>query len=269
MCDKLLANGSTTTLERDTIASFRGEALLSRAFHHWLLCNVFCMQYAGAQKSQSLMGIPYLIESDTLQLRNMERGNLANTFDQIERDMLQGISLLDGGVVAYDQPKMHFNIAAAHAFATRFYLAKRDYHKVVEHANAAFGGQDPADLLNDLWRQSALYYQSEIGEYHTSVERPGVMLNIVPYSTWFRRFFSRYICSRSALCSTIQGPGPTWENCRYRNSLYSPTFSMHPCFIGYNMSSGNGNYGFAGNWFERFEYTDTLAGIGYAFVPRA
>ncbi|HEY0612260.1 MAG TPA: RagB/SusD family nutrient uptake outer membrane protein, partial [Chitinophaga sp.] len=47
----------------------------------------------------------------------------------------------------YSVPRYHFNRAAAYAFATRYYLFKKDYAKVLEYANQTFGNNDLASNM--------------------------------------------------------------------------------------------------------------------------
>ena len=55
------------------------------------------------------------------------RKSVAEVYDLIERDILEGIDLIDDS--KYHVPAYHFNRNAANAFAARFYLFKRDYEK--------------------------------------------------------------------------------------------------------------------------------------------
>ena len=59
---------------------------------------------------------------------NADRGTLTELYANIENDLLEGLKHVSDN---YDQPKYHFNKQAAYAFATRFYLSKRDYDKVI------------------------------------------------------------------------------------------------------------------------------------------
>ncbi len=250
--------------------AIKGEALLSRAWHHFILCNVFCMPYGGPEKSKTIQGIPYITEPETTVKPHYDRGNLAHDYDMIEKDILEGLPLINDGY--YEVPKYHFNKAGANAFAARFFLYKREYEKVVEYATAAFKGNDPSTMANTLWQQTSLYYISDMGRYNTSILRPNVWQLWTSYSTWRRRQSSaRYACGRMAKRASIQGPGPSWENCRYSNSRTKESFAMMPCFNGFCGSASSQEYGsyFAGNCFEQFEYTDKIAGIGYAHMIRA
>mgnify|MGYP004442275281 FL=1 len=260
---------SETDLQK--LQSMKGEALISRAFHHFILANVFCMPYAGPELSKSLQGIPYITEPETKVKPHYDRGTLANVYDHIEADIIEGVELINDGL--YEVPKYHFNKAAAYAFAARFYLFKREYEKVVDYATKAFKGNDPATMMNDLWYNSSFYYISDIGRYATRMANASNIMLISSYSTWWRRFVSsgRFACNRMAKRASIQGPGPAWENCRYRNTKTGETFAMMPCFNGYCGTAGGQEYGtyFAGTCFEQFEYTDKIASIGYCHAIRA
>lgn len=264
-------NGPLTADEKTKLAAVKGEALLSRAYHHFLLVNVFCMPYAGPELSKSLQGIPYVTAPETTVKPHYDRGTVAGVYENIEKDLLEGLKLVNDGI--YEVPKYHFNKAAANAFAARFFLYKREYKKVVDYATEAFKGNDPETMLNDIWNNTSFYYISDIGRYNTSIKRPNVWMCFTSGTTFWRRFVmsGRYACNREAKRATVQGPGPSWENCKYKNSKTNETFSMLPCFNGYCGTAGGQEYGlyFAGNSFEQFEYTDKIAGIGYCHGIRA
>lgn len=264
-------NGPLTQEEKDKLSAIKGEALVSRAWHHFILANLFCMPYAGPELSKAQQGIPYVTAPETTVKPHYERGTLANVYECIENDLKAGLPLINDGL--YEVPKYHFNKAAANAFAARFYLYKREYEKVVEYATASFKGNDPATMLNDIWSNSSFYYISDIGRYNTSMQRPNVWMCFTTYTTFWRRFVSsgRYACNREAKRATVQGPGPSWESCRYQNTRTKESFAMMPCFNGYCGTAGGQEYGtyFGGNSFEQFEYTDKIAGIGYCHGIRA
>ncbi len=252
------------------VQALKGEALVIRAFHAFLLTQVFCMPYRGAELSKSIQGIPYPTEPETKVLVHYDRGNLADTYDAIERDLLEGLPLIDDQI--YDVPKYHFNRAAANAFAARFYLNKREYDKVLQYCNAAFGGEavDPSPFMSNIWSQTNLYYLSDFGRYFTNVLQQRNLLCTATYSIAARHFTGghRYACNGSAKRATIQGPGPSWEKCRWSSSATGETFAMNPCFYACCFINGNQEYGtfFGGPLGEQFEYTDKVAGIGYAHI---
>ena len=258
-----------TATDKARMDAIRGEAYMIRAYHHYILAQVFCMPYRGPQISATLPGIPYATKPETELDPKYDRGTLQQTYDNIENDLKLGLQYVTDEF--YEVPKYHFNTQAANAFAARFYLFERKYNLAVHYANEAFQGANPANLMNDIWRQDNFYYISDIGRYATSIERPGNWMLVASYSTWWRRFLGyRFTCNRDAKRATIQGPGPSWKRCQYQNTKTKEKFAMMPCFNGVCGSAGGQEYGayYAGNCFEQFEYTDKISGIGYCHEIR-
>ena len=115
----------------------KGEALLCRAYWHFVLANTFCMPY-NAQTAATDMGIPYILVPETKPMELPSRGTIAEVYAQIAKDLEKGLPLIDEDI--YSVPKYHFNRKAAYAFATRFYLYythsdKSNYTKAIEYAN--------------------------------------------------------------------------------------------------------------------------------------
>lgn len=248
------------------VAPIKGEALLIRAFNHFLLTNVFCMPYRGPELSKTIQGIPYITKPETTVSVKYERGNLEDNYESIEKDLLAGLPLINDGI--YEVPKYHFNKAAANSFAARFYLFKREYDKVLKYANAAFGGEgvDASQFMSTIWSQSQLQYLSDFGRFYTNITQQCNFLVTATYSSFVRHFGGyRYTCNRDAKRATIQGPGPSWENCRYQNSQTKESFALNPCFLSMLFTAGGQEYGvyFGAPIAEQFEYTDKVAGIGY------
>lgn len=256
----------------DEVAAIKGEALVSRAFHHFILANVFCMPYRGPELSKNLLGIPYSTEPEDKVLVHYERGTLAETYDKIRADLEAGLPLIDDAI--YEVPKYHFNKQAANAFAARFYLFTREYDKVIEHANQAFGSAaaDPSSYMSQIWSQTNLYYLEDFGRYYSNMSQSRNLMLFATYSSAARHYSGgrRYACNREAKRATIQGPGPSWKNCRYKSSATGEVFAMNPCFYAVSFVNGKQEYG---TWFgaavaEFFEYTDKVAGIGYTHLVR-
>jgi hypothetical protein len=240
--------------DKARLAAVKGEAHLIRAYHHYILAQVFCMPYRGPELSKQELGIPYATKPETSLQPHYERGTLQETYDKIEADLLIGLANVSDDF--YDVPKYHFNVAAANAFAARFYLAKREYEKVVKYATASFKGNDPATMRNDFWDLADEFYdEDEAARYYTSVERPGNYMLIDTYNTWLRSFGYRFWTHRDAATGTIYGPGPTWSR-------------LMPCFGSHLYGSDNYGYILSCNCWEQFEYTDKIAGIGYVHMVR-
>jgi len=113
----------------------KGEALVARAYAHFMLVNFFSKFY-NASTADTDPGIPYVTEPETVSVKQYERKTVKYVYDMIETDLKDGIELIDDN--SYKIPKYHFTKAAANAFATRYYLYKKDYPNVIKYANASF-----------------------------------------------------------------------------------------------------------------------------------
>lgn len=261
--DEFEAEGETS----DKLLAVKGEALVDRAYCHFMLANIFCMPYRGPELSKSYPGIPYTTTPETTVKPHYERGTLAETYEKIEKDLEEGLPLINDAF--YEVPKYHFNKQAAYTFATRFYLFKRDYQKVLDYANIVFGGADTdvTPFLTDIWAQTNLNYANECARYYASTAQQRNFLVIACYSTYMRHLYGgrRYGVNREAMRGSVRGPGPTWERCRYQNTNLGWIWAMHPCMAAM-WTNGSQEYGvyWAAPVGEQFEYTDKVAGIGYA-----
>ena len=229
----------------------RGEALLCRAYGHFILVNIFCQAYKDSQTSKNDLGVPYVTEPETKVLVNYERGNVADVYLKIEADLEAGLKLISDD--AYSVPKYHFNSLAAHAFAARFYLYTRNYEKVVLNANKVLGSNPMAVLRN--WTET--YNNSEEEAYaYMNAEEPANLLIMPTNSIFFRMFIEKRYAFNGSAQASISGGGPVWNG-------------WPPCFSGgwwwtYNQEFGT----FCSKVLEQFEYTDKIAGIGYTHIVR-
>lgn len=130
----------------------RGEALLCRAYCHFVLVNIFCKAYNPATADSDL-GIPYMDKSETELNPKYERGTVAQVYKMIYDDLEEGLELVNDS--NYTIPKYHFNQKAAYAFASRFYLFYGKWEKAIECANVVLGSS-PADMLRDYDALKAL-----------------------------------------------------------------------------------------------------------------
>lgn len=270
--DKWRAEGKKIDGE---IAAIKGEALLIRSYCHYILAQVFCHPYRGDAVNATLLGIPYITKPETTVKPNYQRGTLKETYDNVRRDLEEGLELVDNSI--YDVPKYHFNKTAADSYAARFYLITREYDKCLEHCDNAFGGKDvdPSNMMNTIFKNLGnFYYISDFGKFAQGSDKARNFMLLATYSVSWRHYIGskRYAVIRDALNSTIHGSSPSWSGFKWKSSKGTGgTFTMHPCFngsCGVNGKSEYGNY-FAGNISEQFEYTDKIAGIGYCHVTRA
>ncbi len=171
------ANAALQTIreqgEPEALAPYKGEALMCRAFNHFMLVNIFSKQYCAATAGTDL-GIPYATALETTVSPQYERGTVADVYDSIEKDIVAGLPLIRDDI--YSVAKYHFNQKAAYAFAARFYLYYGKYEKAVEYATKALGN-NPAGVLRDWSALAALSaYKMNQPTAFTSVSSPANLL---------------------------------------------------------------------------------------------
>lgn len=244
----------------NALKAARAEGLLIRAYHHFLLVNIFSQAYKNEEDSKNDVGVPYITEPETKVLVNYDRGNVADVYDKIEADMLAGLA--DISDINYEKPKWHFNVKAANAFAAKFYLFKRDYDKALEYANNVLG-TDRSQLPSMLMDYSAFDDCTYSDDYANVWQSPNYNNNLMlmaTYSVAFRRFIGK----RFAVAGE-----PLQDIMYHTGANYAWTIIPASNVSGGTFYDGESDHGFT--WAkvaEQFEYTDKVAGIGYPHVIR-
>lgn len=128
----------------------RGEALLCRAYCHFVLGNLFCMAYSPKTCNKEL-GITYITKAESEVSPVYERGTVAELYRHIAADIEEGVPLIDDNL--HTVKKFHFNTKAACAFAARFYLYYMqddlsNLDKSIAYATRVLGDR-PAEQLRD------------------------------------------------------------------------------------------------------------------------
>ncbi|MCM1078433.1 MAG: RagB/SusD family nutrient uptake outer membrane protein [Bacteroidales bacterium] len=242
------------------LSGFWGEAHVLRAYLHFVLVNVFAESYQGDAANEANRGIPYVTKPETVvnvdYSDNEYLHNIKETYALIEKDILEGINLIDDS--KYTVPAYHFNKRAANAFAARFYLYKRDYRKALDHADAAL-------QLSSLRNWAGLNtntIETCLRGYNDETLTCNYLIQAT-YSTQDRMLSAcRYAINDGndawgieSTKDVIYGGGPCWSN-------------RLPAFNGklYRWASGS-EYG---TWlfrvYEYFEYSDKIAGIGFVHM---
>ncbi len=229
--------------------AYKGEALVARAYAHFMLVTFFSKAYE-IDKPNDAPGIPYVTEPETEAIKQYSRGTVQSVYEQIEKDLTDGLPLLSGG--QWVVPKYHFTLQAAHAFAARFYLFKGDWDKVIEHASAVV----PSNNFKDNLRQynGSLYnltYNEHRIEY-TKADKPWNVLLVNAYSVFQRSSgfgFNRYSFGEKnkILLSKSTVFGATFRN---RYGIYSsspPNYTLN-------------------KFEEYFYYTNVAAGTGLPYI---
>lgn len=203
----------------------KGEALVARAYAHFMLVNFFSKFYNSATSSTD-MGIPYVLEPEKVFIKQYERKTVQYVYDMVEKDLLEGLPLLEDK--AYKVPKYHFNRAAANAFASRFYLYKKDYAKVVQYANQAVPGNNFAANLRG-WNTTykTITDVTELFKMYAKASENANLLLVETSSLWARYYYSgRYGLSVDKQQQILPRPDPiTGGNLAF--ALYSVMEGTH------------------------------------------
>ncbi|QCR22656.1 RagB/SusD family nutrient uptake outer membrane protein [Pontibacter sp. SGAir0037] len=227
-------------------AAQRGEALVARAYAHFMLVTLFSKVYDPATAATD-PGIPYVTEPEKVVLAQYERRTVAYVYEQIENDLTTGLPLLNNN--AYRVPKYHFNTAAAHAFAARFYLFKRDYQKVVDHANQVFAGGNIEPNLRPWVSVYSNLTANEGLAIYTQASQNANLLLVETASLWARNYARyRYGMSTAVL------------NALFRSNNVTGARWVFPTY-----TQGD-NHWLILKFREHFVRTDPNAEIGYPYT---
>ncbi|MFY0254421.1 RagB/SusD family nutrient uptake outer membrane protein [Chitinophaga sp. 30R24] len=161
----------------------RGEALLARAYAHFMLVNIFAKTYDAATAAND-QGIPYVTEPETVVMKQYERKTVAYVYDMVEKDMLAGLTLISDD--AYSVPRYHFNRSAAFAFATRFYLFKKDYDKVVAYADNTFANNDVSTNMRQWNTLYSSMSPAQLFDIYANANEKANLLIVEAPSLWGR-----------------------------------------------------------------------------------
>ncbi len=198
----------------------KGEALMARAYAHFMLVCLYSQFYDPAGSNQS-MGIPYVDEPEDVVNKQYDRKTVAYVYERIQKDIEEALPLIEDK--GYAVPKYHFTRSAAHAFAARFFLYKNDFDKVIEHCNKVLPGVDLAIALrpwNTEW--NAFAFQELWTNFSKATTQSNLLL-VETYSLWgrsnytYRYAYTNNILQRAWSVRAVCG-NPTWI---FQNKLYT------------------------------------------------
>jgi len=239
------------------LTAAKGEALLIRSYCHFILVNVFSQAYKNEADSKNDIGIPYITEVINTVDDTYSRSNVTDTYKKILEDLEEGLKCISD--INYEKPKYHFNENAAHAFACRVYLFTHQWQKAVEQADLVLG-TDNSQLLPKLFDYAPLDDCMYLSDFANVWQEPNDYNNLMlidTYSTIFRKSRYRYEQGGLAARAIYFHNAPMW-----RGWVGNPSAFVSGLF-------GSRDYGFEPGWIgEQFQYSDKVAGIGYAHTFR-
>lgn len=233
----------------------KGEALVARAYAHFVLVNVFGKHY-NTETSETDLGVPYMEKAEKTLSPKYKRESVAKVYEKIDRDLSEGLPLINDK--EYKQPKFHFNKAAAYAFAARFYLFYEKWQKAEKYANLVLKENPAAVLKNwaDLGSGNYEQYNGVPREYVSSKRIANLMVNDM-YSLRTRKF---YWDSKRNIRFHHHDLLAHTETIKV-NTFYGEGGSNYHLGIFTSVSPINNTVFF--NIPEFFEFTDKVASTGY------
>lgn len=165
-----------TEIEKAQKSAAESEALLTRAYGHFMLVNLFAKHYDETTAGGDI-GVPYVETPETVFLAKYKRNTVQEVYDKVEADMLRGLELVDETFFS-NSGKYHFNRNAALAFASRFYLYKGEYDKCLDFSNQLLGAS-PDPLIRDFTSQEFLDASSSIQGYPQLYSSPNQSSNLM------------------------------------------------------------------------------------------
>ncbi len=232
------------------------EALICRAYSHFIITNVFAHSYSTKYSAKDL-GVTYMLQPEQGLNPKYDRNTVAEVYDYIDKDLERALPWISDSY--YTVPKYHFNKKAAYAFATKFYLYYEKYDKAIACADLCLGTTPGAVLRHWKYMASMTQDYDVIGNHYIDATLSSNLLLMTAYS-------------KMGLCF-----GPYSVYSRYSHGNY---LANNETAIALATLLGSNNSGFyhqpmkvysATNLdkviFWRipylFEYTDPVAQIGY------
>ncbi|ADV48107.1 hypothetical protein Celal_0772 [Cellulophaga algicola DSM 14237] len=166
-----------------SLAPQKGEALLARAYGHFMLVNLWAKHYDPATAATD-KGIPYILEPEENFIVTYSRNSVQEIYDFIERDLLEGLGLVTN---EYEEPVFHFTPEAGYAFATRFYLFKGEWDKVIQYSSMVVTNPQ-AQLRDYLGTYAALEYSERTALYASSSDQANLL--VVSANSLYARLFA-------------------------------------------------------------------------------
>lgn len=237
------------------LSPMKGEALLCRAYAHFMLVNLFAEHY-DPSTAASTPGIPYITEPETKPYVDYVRLSVAEIYELVEKDMKEGFLLVKDE--KYEAPKWHFNRQAAATFISRYYLYRGlpgDWDEVIRYTGDAVES-NPAGFLRDWLTTSGESFDVFGTNYSRSTNLANFLItgNIsVACRAWYHRYTMNMELLRKR--AVYGDPHPT------ANSITGN-------FVFVNKAGGNTTYGCYGifKYVEVFKRDGINANYGLPYV---
>ena len=260
----------------------RAEARIARAYNHFMLLTMFTNMFSRGNEATN-QGIPYVERTEDVMFEQYDRGTVASTLEKIKKDLFEEINNI-GNSNYYQklgqEPKFHFTVESAYAFAVRYCLFMQDYAGVIRYANALIGqpslhtnpsGTNAIDgspkvyvsTSDPVYAQAGqtLFDMVKLKATGADVYQPGLMFSNPENPSYYlmtevqtlawRCFLGTYIVSYAyptSVITAVQGNNPTGGQ-----------FPMSVLYFSNDPTT------FVVKYYEDFKMEDEVAMIGYTY----
>lgn len=226
----------------------KGEALLIRAYNHFMLVNLWAKPY-NPQTAESDFGIPYVLEPEEEPFKKYARNTVAEVYAYIEQDLLEGLTY---AVRDYVAPKYRFTPEAGKAFATRFYLYRgeaADWERVIAYASELL--TSPLHQIRDWTGGYSRLGPNDMEFIYSAPEEPANIL-VAASPSYYNRYYAgspgRFTMTPELIYSIFSPAanpfGTSWayEYFQYEigGTQFVPKFNEHFIFSNAAANIGNG-----------------------------
>jgi hypothetical protein len=224
----------------------RSEALLCRAFAHFLLVNFYAKTY-DPNIFNSSPGIPYADKPEEKVFVQYSRSTVEYVYARIEEDIEEALENLPSETL-FKVPAYHFTEKAALTFASRFYLYKGDYQKVIDltsrvvpmpvrASNGNVAAIDPANVWAATYFAAFKKWPSNINDISAQFRMASNKHNFLlgaTYSLLVRSWTCQYGSMHNTLpTSTVRNitggywPFASYYNTNFRDAYYLGKFTEY------------------------------------------
>jgi hypothetical protein len=210
------------------LRAYKGEALVARAYAHFMLVNLYAKTYVP-NGTNSSPGIPFLTAPETVVSGKYSRETVAETYAKIEKDLTDGMPLIDNSVYK-SAPKYHFTLNAVNAFAARFYLFKGDFAKSIMYAGKVLTSPDQIKPMLRPWNTT--YQNAAFDAFNIMFTQSSQNSNLLmgeANSGWARSHYIRYGFGRATAAATVSAANVTGGEFAYRGTgpFIEPFFTAY------------------------------------------
>lgn len=226
----------------------KGEALLARAYSHFMLVSIWSNRYNPATAATDL-GIPYMTQPETVLLGTYKRQSVKEVFDLIQSDIEEGLKYVTNDYRT-DYLKYHFNKEAAKAFAARFYTVKGDWNRVLELTEGL--GNKPVGKLRDWETYNSYDFPNKPIEYAKNTQSTNLLVG-----------FPSSICGRATSSNRF-----AFTRAKERDEILGSATNIFnkDWLIDISIQGASGANVAVYKFDEYFKYTNLTAQIGLPFT---